>query len=271
MNKIVVLLMGFGLTGFAPLSCSTDKVPVGDFDRKVVYNEQTRKYLVHVPPSYTGEKPIALLFALHFFGGSREAMAEVTHFSATSEEQGFIVVYRQSYVLSWQNSDTGFIHVLADILEEEYLIDPDRIYVTGYSNGAYVAHLLAATSDRIASASMVAGGIMEGSFSGLTPVKPVSTIHFHARNDSVLPYYGDEYHEAVETMVYAWAEINGCDGGSGQFLCSHRCSAPDLDSIRRRLRDSAVDHRGGRSLLALGLYAAQAFGQQPDVGFFSIP
>ncbi len=202
------------LAGALMLSCS---VPTGDFSKKITYNNLERGYFLHVPTSYDGDKEAALVIVLHFYGGTGEAMSQVTGLNVKSDEAGFIAVYPDAYGESWQDSDVGFVEALIDKIQEEYSIDKKRIFVTGYSNGAALAHLLACKSNKIASAAPVAGGLMYMDFSSLTPDAPRSTIHFHARDDSVFPYNGDAYSAPVEVMMAAWAKANGCDLGPDSF------------------------------------------------------
>lgn len=54
--------------------------------------------------------------------------------------------------------DSEFFRQMADVLTSEYASDPERLYVTGFSNGAEMAHgLVARMSTTFAAAHLVAG------------------------------------------------------------------------------------------------------------------
>lgn len=148
-------------------------------------------------------------------------MAMTTNLNAKADQEGFIAVYPDALGSppSWDMyGDVGFISALIDSLLSEYALDTMRIYATGYSNGAFMAHVLAAElSKRIAAVSMVAGGLMITYWWEFSLDRPIPTIHFHARDDAVVPYYGGQGTAPVEEMLQSWVTQNGCTEGPDSF------------------------------------------------------
>lgn len=83
----------------------------------------------------------------------------ITGFTDKARAEGFIVVYpegtsRRGQLFTWKAghccgyameqrvNDVAFIGALIDALLARYPIDPKRVYVTGMSNGAMMAHRL---------------------------------------------------------------------------------------------------------------------------------
>jgi len=114
--------------------------------------------------------------------------------------------------------DVGFIDTLLDVLVANYAIDTNRIYATGMSNGGFMSYRLACElSSRIAAIAPVAASM---SLNNCTPQRPVPIIHFHSYLDSNVPFNGgigdgvsDHYNPPLDSVLNAWAEINGCQSG----------------------------------------------------------
>ena len=191
-------------------------------DVSFVFDGLTRTCLVHVPSSYDDSVPTALVIVLHGYTGTAEGMESLTGFNEKSDEEGFIVAYPQGLSQRWNvgfgslkfdTDDVGFIDELIDRLEEKYAIDPNKVYVTGFSNGAMMSYLLGAElSDKIAAIAPVAGSI--GSMSNVLeripdPSEPVSVVVFHGTADTSVLYEGDGFLSVAESVAF-WVEHDGC-------------------------------------------------------------
>ena len=85
-------------------------------------------------------------------------------------QQVIAVVYPQGINNSWNvgvawdnnnSDDVGFIRVLIDSVAANFIIDLDRVYACGMSNGGYMAYELAChLSDKIAAFGSVTGNFM---------------------------------------------------------------------------------------------------------------
>src|SRR5579862_7975812 len=114
-----------------------------------------RSYLLYVPASYDRGKPTPLLIVLHGRGINASFMITMTGggFNALADEHGFILVYPNAINEMWNDGrtssdmksnadDVGFIRALIEHLAAEYAIDRQRVYLTGLSNGGYMAYRL---------------------------------------------------------------------------------------------------------------------------------
>jgi poly(3-hydroxybutyrate) depolymerase len=85
-----------------------------------------------------------LIFALHGYGMTNSSVVGSYNFTSRSNGQA-ITVYPQGIDNAWTNSDTdyNFMQALVTDLEAKYCIDPARVYLTGFSNGAVFANEVA--------------------------------------------------------------------------------------------------------------------------------
>jgi polyhydroxybutyrate depolymerase len=117
--------------------------------------------------------------------------------------------------IDYSVDDIIFISSMLDQLDEDFAVDPNRVYATGISNGAWMSYALACRlSDRVAAVAPVAGGLVTEDCS---PSEPVSIIHFHGLQDPGWPYYGgggcwtDSYRPPIQETIDAWLDLDNCD------------------------------------------------------------
>ncbi len=169
--------------------------------------------------------------ALHGGLGSGPQLENQSELSTKADQEHFIVVYPEGVVSNfgirtWNAGgccgfamdnnidDVSFINQLLDTLIGRFLIDTTRIYVTGMSNGGFMAYRLACElSHRIAAIAPVACTM---SFNCM-PVLPVSIIHFHSYLDENIPWYGgigngisNHYNPPLDSVFNVWAGFNSC-------------------------------------------------------------
>ena len=115
-----------------------------------------RQYRIHIPNQLPKNAPLVLV--LHGYGGNNNDMQNNYGWTQLADEEGFIVAFPngtrdQSNARFWdvdyafhQNldvDDDGFLSSLAIYLQGEYGLDPQRTFVTGFSNGAEMCFQLA--------------------------------------------------------------------------------------------------------------------------------
>lgn len=192
-----------------------------------------RTYTIHISQIYDSSKPTPLVIMLHGF--TEDMLLAQSYFPTDkSDKEGFIVVYPQGIGLGWNVAfgfgepyknnmdDVGFIRELINRIEQVYNVDPDRIYVAGFSAGAMLAYRLGAElSDEIAAIAPVAGSI--GGHVNNTvappsiidnPLQPVSVIvfmgtldpNYYGANASVFGFSSLSVHDSVAF----WVDHDGC-------------------------------------------------------------
>ncbi|MBI4537491.1 MAG: prolyl oligopeptidase family serine peptidase [candidate division NC10 bacterium] len=193
-----------------------------------------RTFHVYVPPGLRGQPSIPLVIALHGGGTNGQSMERFSGLSQTAERWGFAVAYpdgtgRANRFLTWNAGaccgraltenvdDVAFLRRLVDWATGTLHVDPDRVYVTGISNGAMMAYRLAAETPKlIAAVAAVAGGLE------IDPGRiraPVPVLHFHGTEDAYVPFQGGRgprtapaySHASVSATIQAWVQANGAE------------------------------------------------------------
>ncbi len=118
--------------------------------------------------------------------------------------------------------DIGYFNALLDALTVSNQVDMRRVYVTGISNGAAMAHRLACEMPhRIAAIAAVAGANQVSAVQGCKPDRPVPVLQIHGTADCAWRYGGgtptckgakgfEGAYIGVERSMRVWREINGC-------------------------------------------------------------
>lgn len=211
----------------AVLLCSCRKSKYDSLAESIRHDGKKRTYLLHIPDSYSDDQAHCLVIALHGGTGSAKNLEEQSGLAEYADAQGFIACFPDGLHRTWNAGgccgkamkkdvdDVGFIEKLIDHISGEYNIDPGRVYVTGMSNGGFMAYRLACElSEKIAAIAPVAGTM---NFNGCAPATPVSVIHFHSYRDENVPFSGgvgdgisDHYNPPVDSVMEAWSGFNGC-------------------------------------------------------------
>jgi polyhydroxybutyrate depolymerase len=171
----------------------------GDHALTLASGGNTYKYLLHAPPGYTPDKRLPLVIVLHFYPGTGTQIRETTGFDPIADREGFLVAYPDglssgfnALICCGNTDDVGFLRALTAHLVERWQADPDRVYVTGISNGGDMSFRAAVE----ASDTFAAIGAVSGGYSGplttpatFVPKRPVSVITFIGTSDRFYPTF----------------------------------------------------------------------------------
>lgn len=185
-----------------------------------------RSYRLYQPSSYRAGKPMPLVVAMHGGLGTGEIFASQTGFDAVAEKNGFLVVYPDGYKRAWNAGrccgppkdqkidDVGYIRALVVQLVRTHSVDSARIFATGFSNGAMLAHRIACEAPELFVAiAPVSGGLMTES----CPSKqPISALLVQGYLDDRIPWNGGTfdgtYRPSIKELVTAIGARGGCSG-----------------------------------------------------------
>jgi polyhydroxybutyrate depolymerase len=190
---------------------------------------KTRSYTLVVPASYTSATSYPLVYVLHGQGGSgAQARAAFDLESAAGGRALF--VYPDGLGGGWdldspasKNADVALFDATLAVTQSRYCIDLHRVFVAGFSNGAYMANQLGCRrGDRIRAVASHAGGgpyetVGEYDEQGnlVCKGKPVASLIVHGTSDgTVAPSEGQK-------SIDHWTHANHCSGSVPTSL--HGC------------------------------------------------
>ena len=183
-----------------------------------------RQYLIKTPTVNRETMPI--LFFLHGLGDNITRLDNEFHFQQVADQFHWTVVVPQAlnegYGTMWNAGlmssnvdDSGFLMALLDALSEEYPINLDSVFFTGFSMGGFMTHRMAIEhGDRITACAPVSG-LITHSMSNLSAV-PVRMLHIHGTSDPVVgydgnsQYFGSNLGLSVEAILNYWKNANHC-------------------------------------------------------------
>lgn len=217
MKNLYLLLFGISIS----FSCFAQHV-----SKTLQHGGLSRQYLEYVPSIYDGSSAVPLLICLHGLGDNMNNFKSI-QMDAIADTANFIVLTPQAQSsflgTAWNSGagmsgmqlnenvdDAGFLIALIDSTATIYNIDPRRVYLTGFSMGAFMCHRMACEhNDRITAIASVSGTI--GSAIQCNPLRPVPVVHFHGTADEMVAYAGNQYGMDVDALLNCWVSANACD------------------------------------------------------------
>jgi polyhydroxybutyrate depolymerase len=201
----------------------------------IEYNGQSRNYLVYTPDDYNSQKKYPLLFVFHGARGNAKDMQTLTEFDKIAQKEKLIIVYPYGstnletpsffwnafdccgYAVENKIDDIGFVKKLIQVLKEDYSVDPQKIYATGFSNGGMLSIKLACEiSDEFAAVATVGAAMFD---LNCFPSRPIPIFFIQGKKDIVVPYEGGvgvnsstkKAKLPAETSFLYWSKMHGCE------------------------------------------------------------
>ncbi|MFY1689764.1 alpha/beta hydrolase family esterase [Plantactinospora sp. WMMB782] len=222
--------------------------PGGTVERRVTVGGAERSFRLHQPAGLARSTAVPLVVMLHGALGTAAQAEEAYGWNAAAAREGFLVAYPDGTRRTWAVSDgccgpavragvddVAFVEEVVRSVAAERPVDPNRVYVTGISNGGMLAYRLGCESTTFAAIGPVAATRL-----GDCPSPaPISLIHIHGSADRTVPYGGGPGKRdnggtgdrpvkmdgpAVPELVAQWRRTGGCAeptvGSSGPVTTS---------------------------------------------------
>lgn len=204
-----------------------------------------RRYILNVPTNYDNTKPYKLVIAYHELNGNDDEMYKnkYYHLLPLSNDTAIFVAPNgqqnnasctQASGCGWpnpNNTDLALADAVVAQLEENFCIDTNRIFATGWSYGGSMSYKTACERPLggVANGFVRAIAVYSGSqLSGnCTPSKPVAYFASHGTHDSVLNYSNGV------GLAQNFAKANGCTWAtptsvsSGAHVCTNEMGCTD--------------------------------------------
>jgi pimeloyl-ACP methyl ester carboxylesterase len=164
-------------------------VSVGIFPgQRIRIKGQTYSYGLYVPQSYDPSVSFPLIICLHGAG-----------FSGDSYLERWVPRLKQGYILAcptisrgawWTRQGEDLVFATLHAVRARYHIDPDRVFLTGMSNGGIGAWIIGMHHAEVfAGVAPMASGIDEVLYPFLDNLKQTSVYVIHGAQDQVMPVW----------------------------------------------------------------------------------
>jgi polyhydroxybutyrate depolymerase len=178
------------------------------------------------PLGDTGGRSLPLVIALHFYPGTGAALREMIGMDAKADQHNFLVAYPDGIASGFNaliccgtTDDVAFLRALTQHLVSTGRADPDRVYLTGISNGADMSFRAAVEATGLFAAIGVVSGGYIGPLTtpaGYVPTEPVSVITVIGSEDR---YFTD-----FRTGIATWQQ---------RLRCTPATAAPPAPTVTR--------------------------------------
>ncbi len=185
-----------------------------------------RTYTLVVPEGYAPQTPYPLVFVLHGSGGTAAGARTQTDLEKVAGGRA-LFVYPDAIGGNWDlnapapsNVDVALFDTLSLLVTNALCVDTRRVFVTGFSNGAYMANQLGCRrGERIRGIVSHAGGgpyEMQGSYDDQGNLgcggKAVAALIVHGASDGTVAV------SEGQKSIDHWSRVNRCGGGSSPAL-----------------------------------------------------
>lgn len=164
--------------------------------------------IVHLPPHWSAGRRVPLVIALHASGGDPAGFETTSGWDAVADEHGFVVAYLGSAAPAWKYvSNVAYISAEIHSLTARYNIDPHRVYVTGFSAGAYISYFVGCRLSGTVAAIAPVSGVMVSQH--CNPAHPVSELTIIGTHD-IIPLAGTPRFPAPAKVTALWRRLDRC-------------------------------------------------------------
>ncbi|MCB0283588.1 MAG: T9SS type A sorting domain-containing protein [Calditrichaeota bacterium] len=201
------------------------------YNKSIMIGKQERTYLLYAPAAYDGKEPWPLVINYHGFSSDNINQMEIhSKMNLVADTAHFLVAYPQGLEVDDQifggqgtgwnipgdykanHDDIAFTEEMINQIDDDFNVDKDQIYATGWSNGSFMAFYLAcALPTKIAAVAGVSGPMSFGLMEACRIERPLPVLFIHGTSDPVVPFDGidNSFPAAIETPLF-WVQHNGC-------------------------------------------------------------
>ena len=178
----------------------------GTFNEKnIMVNKIKRSYVTKFPNNYNTDKKVPLIIALHGGGSNWKKFNRATTRNTLEKEadhNNILLIFPEAKNNHWSDGrekhlegqqkfdDVKFISKLIDLAIDKYNVDSDRVFITGISNGGFMAIRLAIELTGKISAVASVSAQMSLKIQYLQLDKPISFMLINGTDDPIVPYNG---------------------------------------------------------------------------------
>jgi polyhydroxybutyrate depolymerase len=172
-------------------------IPVGRSTQTISVGGVGRTFHLYRPAGISAAAPLVVL--LHGGYGSGTQAEDSYHWDPVADEGHFVAVFPDGTNASWNAGggccgeaargnvdDVAFLSQMVTTVEKETAIDPDRVFVSGVSNGGVMAYRMACQTSLFAAVGVDSTTML----ADCSQPAPASVLHIHGTADPIIRYDG---------------------------------------------------------------------------------
>jgi polyhydroxybutyrate depolymerase len=227
----------FAVAGLLQATAAQAFAPSPQF--KISVDGVVRDYRMFRPKT---DKPLPVVLMLHGGTGTAANIEEYLNLTAVAARENFVAVYPQGVSRAWNDArtnkalmspnastadDVAFLNGLVDDLVAKGIADPKRIYVSGLSNGGFMAMRMACEApERFAAFAQVIASAPLSGRETCRPKRALPVLMINGTDDALVKFAAAaaaaQGNFGASELAAFWAARNGCTTSSESAL-------PDLD------------------------------------------
>jgi polyhydroxybutyrate depolymerase len=216
------------------------------------FGGRKRTYRIYEPAKLASPAPLlVVLHGLTYNGWGIEGQTR-HDFDRLADQAGALVVYPDGVGQEWNDQrpqpnpagrhkidDIGFLRALVGALNQRYAIDPTRVFVAGFSNGAVMTLYLACDASDVFRGFVAVAGSLEQETANSCHPTPRRVMLINGTSDMLDPWggwhrpWGRGYLIGAEATFAEFRAIAGCSGVEQEPSPAEKSSAKS-DVIEHR-------------------------------------
>ena len=203
-NRKSVSITSSSSIDYSPSNNKTTELQNGS--QSIDVNGVKRDFILYLPPNYSSSDSLALLFVFHGGGSDMASLQKGTKWDSIAAKENFVVVYPNGINKNWNDGrlveanigkelgdDTTFVAQLNDYLLSSGKINPNKVFVTGVSNGGFMSQKVACDlTSRFAAIAPIATAVSQTYLNDCKPSRQMPIIWFEGTADPLIPFNGGE-------------------------------------------------------------------------------
>jgi len=207
-----------------PQTWITSEITVGNLPPTLTPEQVTtfssRRYFVRLPVNYDHSKPYPLVFYGPGCGASNVESTPMMDQIKNDAIHIFLLQKNNCFSTGYPSPEVAYFTQALDEVQAKYCSDAGRVYVSGYSSGAWLSNMLAcAMGNRIRAIGTAAGGLRKATIDGYTCPSPQAGVLYTGENDTENPATELDDNGFETGVIGARDRLimsNGCDAAAAE-------------------------------------------------------
>jgi len=189
---------------------------------EAVEHQGVGRMVLYIRPEVPSATPAPAVVLLHYHGGTRSDIANMTHIADLARDFGAWIIIPEAINQKWNDDpaallqthdDVGFLAQVIQAAAARHPIDPKRVYMAGMSNGGFMTTRFACERpELIAAGASVVATMRQGQSAACDPARAVPMTFMLGTSDQQVSYSRTSQWALLSgpDTLQRWLGIHGC-------------------------------------------------------------